>query len=50
MLLLDDAFWVLVVLVSTHLSVVACLIRRGRRLEERSLTAGRPPTGSTPGS
>jgi hypothetical protein len=44
MLLLDGFFWVLVVLVSTHLSVVAYLIRRGRSLEERSLTAGQRST------
>jgi hypothetical protein len=46
MLLLDGSFWVLVVLVTTHLSVVASLIRRARSLEERSLTAGQPSTRS----
>jgi hypothetical protein len=35
MLLLDQSFWLLVVLASLNLGVLAFLIARGRRLQQR---------------
>jgi hypothetical protein len=45
---LDGFFWVLVILVATHLGVVGYLIRRGRSLEARSRATGLRSTHATP--